>query len=47
MFEKNAVLEGLDNSPKNVFSGVPVLQLKLSNLPPITVLKTDPAPNVS
>ena len=47
MFAKNAVWKVLENSQKNVFTGVPFQQLQLPNLPPATALKTGTAVNVS
>ena len=43
MFGKTA----MENSLKDVFSGLPFKQVELSNLPPITILKINFTTNVS
>ena len=45
--EKTAVLKVSGNFQKNVFFEVPFNQFELSNLPPIAILETDTATNIS
>ena len=47
MFREITVLKVSENSKKNIFSSVHFRQFGLSNLPPITTLKTDSMANVS
>ena len=47
MFGKTPVLKIPGDSQENVFGKVPFKQFKLSNLSPITILKSDSTTNVS